>query len=580
MTVRWILICGFIFSCSQPVPRPTSSPRIFQVSADKKAKSMVTGKKWMISTQGEASSRAGVRILKEGGNLFDAAVAVSFAIAVERPHSTGLGGGGFLLIRDGKTGQIRALDFRERAPLKAYANMYLDKTGKVVSDRSLTGALAVGTPGLVMGLVEIHQKYGSLPLEKVMAPAIELAEKGFPVYPALFQATISEKERLLRFAATRKIFLDSQSQAWPVGHQLIQTDLGKTLRLISKKGSAGFYHGPIAKKMSDAMKQQKALLSLQDFSQYQTRWREPVSARFANQNLEIFSMPPPSSGGVHVLQILNILENDDLKSWGPQDVRSVHLTASAMQMAFADRAQYLGDPDFVQVPVPMLISKSYAQLLRKKISMQKATRSDTLPIPLTEVPKESSDTMHFSMMDNEGNIIATTQTINGLYGSAFVVPGTGILMNNEMDDFAAQVNASNLFGAVGGKHNLIEPLKRPLSSMSPTIVTKDGKPWLTLGTPSGTRIITCVAQTLLNRLRYDLPLWDSVALTRYHHQWKPEVLRIEEPYLPELIEDQLQALGHKITHESLGCRIQAIEKTTDELIGVSDPREEGLSIGE
>jgi len=566
----------FLLSCTHGTHR--SGLQMFQVSPEKKSTSTAQGRKWMISTQGAAASRAGAEMLRLGGNLFDAAVAVSFAISVERPQSTGIGGGGFLLLHEAKTQKVETLDFRERAPLQSHEKMYLDSDGKTVNDRSITGGLAAGTPGLVAGLLEIHQKYGRLKLAQVIQPAIILAEKGFPVYPALNTAIEKEKERLSRFPSSKKIFLDSKGHPWPVGHVLIQKDLGKTLRRIADQGRDGFYKGEVARKISLEMKKQNAALSEKDLDIYETRWRTPVSSTYGN--LEVFSMPPPSSGGIHVLEILNILEKDNLKSWGPQDPRSVHLTASAMQMAFADRAQFLGDPDFVSVPVETLVSKSYAAHLRNKISFEKAISSKDLPAPFKDLPKESSETTHFTLMDEEGNVISSTQTINGWFGSALVIPETGILMNNEMDDFAAQVGASNLFGAIGGKQNRVQPLKRPLSSMSPTLVKKDGKPWLAVGTPSGTRIISCVAQTLLNRMRYDLPLWESVTLTRYHHQWFPEVIRIEEPFFLESTENHLKALGHRITHESLDCKIQAIEKTSQGLVGVSDPREEGLSLGD
>jgi gamma-glutamyltranspeptidase/glutathione hydrolase len=530
------------------------------------------GRKAMISSQGAHSTEAAIEVLNKGGNLFDAFTALSFAIGVERPHSTGIGGGGFVLFYLAKEKKVYSLDFREVAPRKASSTMFLDEKGEPVAEKSLTGSLAVAVPGHVAGVLEIHRKFGALPLKTVLQPAIQMAEKGFPIYPALHKATTSSKSRLTLFPASKQIFLNEQGEPWPIGHQLIQKDLGKTLRRIADQGAAGFYQGPVARKISFSLKKGGGLMDLKDLADYKAKWREPLHGTY--DQYEIFSQAPPSSGGMHVIEILNMLEKDDLSKWGPQDARSIHLTASAMQKAFFDRAQYAGDPDFTPVPSAKLISKEYATRSRSEISLETAHRA-----PDFKMKEESPDTTHFSLMDEEGNAIVSTQTINGYFGSAMVAEGTGIVLNNEMDDFAAKVGASNLFGAIGGKNNLIAPGKRPVSSMSPTLVMKDGRPVLAVGTPSGTRIITCVTLTILNVLEYHLPLWDAVSATRYHQQWQPDELQIEAPMFPKRTLDQLQKKHWRIQEKDGGCRIQAIQNENGTLHGVSDPREEGSSVG-
>tara|TARA_Y100000780_G_scaffold155505_1_gene140059 strand:- start:90643 stop:92379 length:1737 start_codon:yes stop_codon:yes gene_type:complete len=533
------------------------------------------GKKYMIATQGGATTRAAKFALDKGGNIFDAATAASFAISVERPHSTGIGGGGFMLIHN--NGKTEALDFREMAPRMANKNMFLEN-GKQVKERSLTGPLASGTPGLVAGVVEAHRSRGKLPLELVMQPAIELAEKGFKVYPALAKAIDTKKDKLCKFKASKEIFLKEDCKPLEAGDLLVQKDLANTLRLVAKKGRDGFYKGFVAKSIAKNQKELGGLITTKDLAGYKVKNRKPVVGTYKGH--KVVSMPPPSSGGTHIIQILNILEGYDLKAMGAQSAKAVHLTSTAMQIAFADRAKYMGDSDFVTVPVEKLTSKKYAAGLRKLIDNNKAVESSKFPVPFHRVP-EPDHTTHFTIMDGEGNIVSSTQTINGWFGSAVTVPGTGIVMNNEMDDFASHVGGVNLFGAVGGANNLVSPRKRPLSSMSPTIVfDKQDKPLMALGTPSGTRILTCVMQTTLNVLEHEMNLWDAVSATRYHHQWSPEEIRVGPPYLDPKVESELKAMGHKINHKSLGCKIQAIKVEKDGVLhGVSDPREEGMSYG-
>ena len=549
------------------------------IKGKQKSQYAAKSKKYMISTQGSETTRAAKYVFDQGGNIYDAAVAASFAISVERPHSTGLGGGGFMLIHSEKSKEDTAYDFREMAPRMANQHMFVDQNGKQIKEKSLTGPFASGTPGMVAGVLAVHTKFGKLPLSVVMKPAIDLAKNGFKVYPALALAIKKSAKKLCQFPASKKIFLKSNCAPLKAGQLLVQSDLAQTLQTILEQGRDGFYKGEVAKKIIASQKKYHGLMSLRDLAGYKVKLRKPVVGTFRGH--KIVSMPPPSSGGTHIIQILNILENFDLKKYGPQSHEAIHLTSSAMQIAFADRAKYMGDADFVSVPIKELISKKYANGLSKKINLTSALKSSDFPIDFKKIKKESDHTTHFTIMDQNGNIVTSTQTINGWFGSSVVAAGTGVVMNNEMDDFASHVGGVNLFGAVGGKNNLVEPRKRPLSSMSPTIVyDTNNKPMLALGTPSGTRILTCVMQTILNVVEYEMPLWEAVSATRYHHQWSPEEIRIGKPGFTPEVEAALTKMGHKLKHKSLGCKVQAINRLSDgSLLGVSDPREEGMSYG-
>lgn len=529
----------------------------------------------MVTTQGGATTRAALHVLGLGGNLIDAFVAASFAISVERPHSTGLGGGGFLMYFDRATNKVYSFDFREIAPHRSRSDMYLTKKGETQELLSQDGALAVATPGLVRGLWDIHQRFGKLPWKDCVEPAVKIAREGFPLYPQLQEALIDRKDVLWEDQEFRKTFFTKEGTVPLLGTLIYQENLAKTLEKIGREGANAFYEGEVASAIIKSIRDKGGIMTHKDLREYRMKEREPVTASF--KGLKIFSMPPPSSGGIHVIQILKMLEKYDLKSMKPQSAEAVHLTANAMQRAFLDRAMYLGDPDFNVVPVKKLLDEKYLSEMAEKINTPNAIAADNLrPVKL---PYESSDTTHFSLADKEGNLVASTQTINGWFGSGVIAQGTGIILNNEMDDFAQKVGAQNLFGAVGGKFNLVEPRKRPLSSMSPTIITKDGAPYMALGSPSGTRIITCVAQTILNAVEFEMPLYEAVSATRIHQQWQPDVLKVEAPYLSSDVEEALKKKGHKITHESLGCSIQAIKRDGKSWTGVSDPRGEGLAQG-
>lgn len=567
----------FAFAC-KTAPRPAEPlPLAVRQNETERAVSEAYGSKWIVSTQGRAATQAAKSILDQGGNLIDAAVAASFAISVERPQSTGLGGGGFLLYREAKTGKVYAIDFRERAPLKAREKMYLDKKGEVIPDRSIYGLYAIGVPGLVKGLVEIHDKFGKLPFEKTVAPAIALAENGFEAYPYFLNASRAELDVLRKFRSTAEVMLKDGKKPFSLGEKVVQEDLAKTLREIARTKDRSFYTGALAQTIVRESKKLGNWLSLEDFRSYRVRWMEPVQGEFAGYQL--FSMPPPSSGGTHVVQILKMFETLGGRDQQAFSSPYLHRLASSMQLAFRDRARYMGDPDFTNVPVQQMVSSTYLNEMKTLWSADRAWTATELENRFSAF-EESNDTTHFSIMDSEGNVVVSTQTINGWFGSGWVVPGTGILMNNEMDDFSAKPGASNLFGAIGSKANAVAPKKTPLSSMSPTIVMKGDRPVLAVGAPGGTRIINCVAQTILHYLSEDYPLYDSVALPRVHHQWRPDELTIETNELFNLVNVDLKKLGYTAKVGKVGCAVMAVSREGSKLHGVSDPRDFGMALGE
>lgn len=544
------------------------------------------GQKYMITTQGVYSSKAAKKMFDMGGSIADAAAAASFVLAVERPQSTGIGGGGFLMYYDAKKNKDSnpwAYDFREKAPINSKQDMFLDKDGKVMAKKSIDGIYAAGVPGMVAGIVDFHHRFGKLPLKTVMAPAIELANEGFKVYPELAKALEFRAPILGRFSASKKIFFNKKGEHLKEGDLLVQKDLAVTLTKIAKHGANGFYKGDVANKIIEENQRLGGLLTKEDLEKYNVVVRRPVSSKY--KDYEVFSMSPPSSGGVHVVEILNIIEKDNLKQYGPHHPKTIHLVSSAMQASFVDRARYMGDADFVEVPVMGLTSKKYAKDVRYTIPESRALNKmwagnlDPFLYQKLSVKNEHDETTHFSIMDGEGNVVASTQTINGLFGSGVVVPGTGIVLNNEMDDFSAKAGVQNLFGAVGSDKNLVEPEKRPLSSMSPTIVFKNGEPLLALGTPNGTRILTCTALTILNFIEHELPLYESVNAVRYHHQWQPDEILVEKKGLPEKTVKSLMRMEHQLKFEDYGCRVQAVAKNGETLYGVSDIRGRGYAVG-
>ncbi len=536
------------------------------------------GQRFMVASQGEATSLAAREILSQGGNVFDAAVAASFTLAVERPQSTGLGGGGFMLVRRADTGEVLAFDFREEAPERATETMFQDQRGEVVPGLSTTGILAAAVPGMVAGVLAVHEKLGKLPRQAVLAPAIRLAEQGYRVYPHLATAIHDSAAALDRYPASRAIFLHPDGAPLVVGDVLRQPDLAKTLRTIAANGHDGFYKGWVADALLAEERDLHGLVTQADLDGYAVKLRTPVMGDFLGY--KVYSMPPPSSGGVHIIEIVNILEEEGFDT-APYTALSLHRTAAAMQASYADRSRYLGDPDFVTVPVAGLTADEYAREVARRIPPRQARHADELRAPGPDpLRHESRDTTHFTIADADGNVVSSTQTVNGWLGSKVVVAGAGFLLNDQMDDFSAKPGQPNAFGVTGGKANAIEPRKRPLSSMSPTIVLRDGKPVLALGSPSGSQIITCVALTVLNYLAYGAPLYDAVAALRYHHQWLPDTLVVEDPGFPADVQGQLAQMGYSVQKEPIGCKVEAVAYEQGRLHGVADPRGEGLVIGE
>lgn len=440
----------------------------------------------MVASEQELATKVGVDILKRGGNAIDAGVAVGFALAVVLPNAGNIGGGGFMMIHDAKTGKNVALDFREMAPARASRDMYLDDKGNVVPGRSLYSHLAVGVPGTVAGLTHALNKYGTMKLWEVMAPAIKLANDGYPVSPSLALILAAERDHLGQWDSSKAIFF-KDGRPLKAGEKLVQKDLAKSMKLISREGASAFYEGAIAKKIVAEMAKHNGLITSDDLKKYKVVEREPVVGNY--RGYQVMSMPPPSSGGIHIIQMMNILERYPLKEYGADSAQTIHLMAESMKLAYADRSEYLGDPDFTKVPVKGLTSRSYADELAKKIDPNRATPSTEIK-PGKPQPYESDQTTHFSVADKAGNIVATTYTLNLNFGSGIVATGTGITLNNEMDDFSVKPGVPNAFGLVGGEANAVAAYKRPLSSMSPTFVLKDGKPFLVTGSPGGSRIIT------------------------------------------------------------------------------------------
>ncbi len=570
----------FLFGCSTIVKTetPKSSVIVSDFAGTQRKDYVMTGKRYALATQGILSTKAATDILDAGGNLIDAYVAASFAISVERPHSTGIGGGGFLVFHQAHSKENIVIDFRERAGTKAKKGMYLDGSGNYLSQLSKDGALAAGVPGLVKGLWEIHKKFGKLEWFQVLLPAIKIAEDGFFVYPDLEAALADRKNVLLQYPDSKKIFIRSDGSSYKVGDVLVQKDLGNTLRAIAKNGEKEFYQGETSKKLVAFIKKEHGIVSAKDLNRYKVLHRQPVESKFLNY--KIVSMPPPSSGGVHVVQFLKMLEKEN---WTPTEMNTakvIHFEAAAFQMAFADRAQYLGDPDFVKVPVSQLISDSYLNARKNEISLTKARAAADVRFGTIDQKHESTETTHMSFLDSDGNAISSTQTINGWMGSGAVATGTGILLNNEMDDFSAKPGVANLYGAVGSDANAIAPFKTPLSSMSPTLVFDDtGRPIMAVGAPGGTRIISCTALTIFNHLFFKQSLESSVKNIRIHHQWQPDILSIEKPGPPETELAKLKNMGYKIELGSVPCRVMSASLDTgnSELTAVADPRDIGTA---
>jgi gamma-glutamyltranspeptidase/glutathione hydrolase len=526
----------------------------------------------MVASSEALASQAGVQILRAGGNAVDAAVAVGFALAVTHPEAGNVGGGGFMLIRLAN-GEAVVVDYREAAPAAASRNMYLNSNGEVIPDASTVGALSAGVPGTVAGLALAEQKYGKLGLGRVMAPAIRLARDGFAVSYGLSESLRVDRELLAKFEASRRIFL-RDGRLYVPGEVFKQPELARTLEAVARRGANGFYKGAAAQAIVATMAKYRGLITKQDLARYQPMLRQPLVGHF--RGYEVLSVPPPSSGGVGLIEMLNILEPLDLGV--PDSFQSMHFIAEAMRRAYADRAVYLGDADLVSVPVARLTSQDYAATLREEILHSKPDAPVRAGNPQEF---EGPRTTHYSVVDAEGNAVANTYTLNNGYGSGVTVEGAGFLLNDEMDDFASKPGAPNMYGLVQGEANAIAPKKRPLSSMTPTIVLQDGKVRLVLGSPGGGTIINTVLQVLLNVLDFKMDILQAVSFPRFHHQWMPDRLILERVGFSGDTIRELQEAGYQIDfRDTMGdCEAIEVDPVSGWRFGAADPRAYGKAVG-
>jgi gamma-glutamyltranspeptidase / glutathione hydrolase len=553
-------------------------------SAHAASQAPVAAENGMVVTAQHLATRIGVDVLKDGGNAVDAAVAVGYALAVVYPAAGNLGGGGFMTIQLAD-GRKTFLDFREKAPLAATANMYLDKDGNVIKGASTIGHLAVGVPGTVSGLELARSKYGTMKRATLIAPAIKYAQDGFVLDQGDIDLLATATNDFKKDPATAAIFLN-KGEPFQVGQKLVQKDLATTLKLISEKGESGFYQGSVGAAIVASSKAGQGIIAQADLDQYKTREMAPVECDY--RGYRVISAPPPSSGGVIICEILNVLEGYPLKELGFRSAQAVHYQIEAMRHAYVDRNSYLGDPDFVKNPLERLLSKDYAAKLRAAIDPNKAGISQDIKPGVA--PHEGSNTTHYSIADKWGNAVSVTYTLNDWFGAKVTAAKTGVLLNDEMDDFTAKVGVPNLYGLVQGEANAIAPGKRPLSSMSPTIVTKDGKPVMIVGTPGGSRIITAVLHTLINVIDYGMNVQEAVDAPRFHQQWLPEATNVEHFAISPDTRKILEGMGHKLGEPQPANHLAAILVGAPSLggkpvgksrfYGANDPRRNsGLALG-
>ena len=533
----------------------------------------------MVSSQDKTATEVGISILKQGGNAVDAAVAVGFALAVTLPWAGNLGGGGFMIVHQAENNETVAIDYREIAPSAATKDMFLDEKGDADSQKSRFSGLAIGVPGTVAGMIKAHKDYGSgiLSLKDLIDPAIKLARDGIKVSEDFANLLERLKSRLGADAESARIFYKADGSPYQKGEILRQPDLANSLEMIANEGLSGFYQGSIANAIASTVQAADGIMTVEDLAKYEAKVRKTVTGNY--RGYEIASMPPPSSGGTHIVQILNILENVPIGFLKHNSADTIHFMAEAMKLAYADRAEYLGDPDFVDVPVAGLTSKSYATELFKDISPNQARPSSEITPGAVPALYESDQTTHYSVMDKDGNAVSNTYTLNFGFGVGKTAKGTGILLNNELDDFAAKPGVPNAYGLIGGDANAVEPLKRPLSSMSPTIIFKDGKPFIATGSPGGSRIITTTLQVIMNVIDHGMNIAEATNATRIHHQWLPDEIRIEEGLSADTIKI-LENRGHKLSVKNTMGSTQSIMRIDGILAGASDSRQKsGAVIG-